>query len=918
MRVETDGIVGREREQEALARFFAAQDALPAALVFRGEAGIGKTTLWRAAVAEAEGAGHRVISCRPAGAEVKLSFSGLVDLFDDVLDDVLPGLPGPQRRGLEIALLKVDGGGPTLDQRAVSAGVLSAIRILASQRSLVIAIDDAQWLDAPSAEALEYAIRRLRSERVALVVASRSEAPAVVPLDLDRDLGETRVTHLDLGPLTLGAAHRLIRERTGRSFSRPTLRRIHDASAGNPFYTLELARAATSAPLAAGEPLALTPSLDDLLGRRLAALPAATREALFVVSAVAQPTVGLLDAALGIPSRGLLEPAIEADLVRVDDDRVQFSHPLLAVAAYRLGSGERRRWHARLAEISTDVEERARHGSLAVEGPDGQVAALLMDAGRRARARGAPVAAAELFESAIGRTPPDEVDLLARRTVEAAPTLVLVGERQRARALLDAVTLTIPAGALRTDALILLSELVADDPGGGRRERELLDQALREAGDDRHRRAEVLLQLEMLERSADRFASSLELAREALALAEQTSDEGLLAHALTRTADLEVLLGLGGEPVERFARAVALDAKVRIDAATGPVAMLAVCLIRAGRIEEARPLLGRQRQRSLDEGDEASRGVLCLFLSELEWLAGNWDLALVYAREGLEVAEQSGSQVLRGAISATMALSEGMGDRMDSAIIRASDGARLCEEIGEPAYATYNRQVLGFLALSGGDPAAAHAHLSGNSIERGIEGPKRLSFIGDEIEALIQLGQLAQAAELIDELERRGESLRRPPLTAVAARCRALLQGASGGAEVLEAPPEEAIETFTTLKLPFERGRTLLVLGEVRRRARKKRAARDALTEALAAFEALGAPRWAEHARRGLARIGGRTTSGGLTPTERRVAELVAAGRTNKEVAAALFVSVRAVEANLSRVYAKLAISSRTELSGRL
>jgi DNA-binding CsgD family transcriptional regulator len=919
VRASSDEIVGREREQEALARFFAARDVLPAALALDGEAGIGKTTLWRAALAEAERAGFRVLSCEPAGAEVRLSFSGLADLLDQVLDDMLPLLPGPQRRGLEIAVLRTDDGGQSLDQRAVSAGVLGAIRALAAERPLVIAIDDSQWLDTPSAAALEYAARRLRGDRVAFITSSRTGASTSPSLDLERALGDRRVTRIEVGPFSLGALHHLIRERTGHSLTRPSLRRIHDTSGGNPFYALELARAvdSTSHP-APGEPMSLSRSLDELLGNRLQALPPTTREALFVAAAASQPSVGLLDTAFGLSTRRMLDAAVEAGIVRADDGAIQFTHPLMAAAAYARGSSDRRRWHARLAEISSDVEERARHRSLASDGPNEEVAALLMDAGRRARSRGAPAAAAELFETAIARTPPSDAEVRAQRIVAVAPTLVLVGERRKARALLDTAVAASPAGELRADALILLAELVEDDPEGDRRAHELLEQALGEAGPNPHRRAQALLKLEMWERHGDRLAAALEFAREALTLAEQAGDEVLLAHALTRTADLEVLLGLGGDPIDRFARAVALDKKVRIDPSLGPAAMLAVCLIRAGRLDEARPLLLQQRQRALDEGDESTRDRLCLFLAELEWLAGNWDIGLAYAREGLEVAEQAGARVLYGAISAPLALIEGARGQMEVAIAHATDGVQLCDAIGDRSYAIYNRQVLGFLELSRENAAAAHEHLSGYSVERGIEGTKRISFIGDEIEALVRLGRLALARELVDELERRGRLLNRPPLTAMAARCRALVEAASGQPAGDEPSLVEAIETFAALGMPFERARTELVLGEVRRRAKRKRAARDALESALAVFEELGAPLWADRARRELARIGGRTASGELTATERRVAELVAEGRSNKEVAAALFVSVRAVEANLSRIYAKLEIGSRTELARRL
>jgi DNA-binding CsgD family transcriptional regulator len=609
--------------------------------------------------------------------------------------------------------------------------------------------------------------------------------------------------------------------------------------------------------------------------------------------------------------------ASEAGVVRLSNGDVRFAHPLLAAAAYARGVSDRRRWHARLAEVSPDVEERARHRSLAIDGPDAGVAELLTEAARSALARGAPSAAAELFESAIARTPPTDVEPRLRRIVEAAPILLQVGERRKARALLEPSLDVALTGALRADLLIWFSEVVEDDPDGDLRVRELLAAALDEAGDDPGRRSSIYLNLEMLERSAERFAEALGMARQAQGLAELAEDDELLTHALTRTADLEVLTGVGGDPVARFERAIALNERTRIDPAVGPVAMLAVCLIRAGRLAEARPLLISQLQRATDEGIESSRDRLCLFLTELEWLAGDWDAAVSYIRQGLEVAEQAGSLVMTGALLGPLALLEGSRGQVEAGLARAREGLAICERIGEYAYAVYNHQAIGFLELSRGNAADAEEHLSVYSVERGIEGTKRISFIGDAIEALVQLGRLDTASSLVTELYRRGEILRRPTLTAVAARCQALVDAALG-----REPNEDALtaaaESLAEMGLALEHARTLLVLGEVRRRMKRKRAARESLADALARFEQIGAVLWADRAREAMQRIGGRVAAGGLTVTEQRVADLVVAGRSNKEIAAVLFVSVRAVEANLTRIYAKLDVGSRTELVRRM
>ena len=919
--VETpsDTIVGRDLELATVDAFLGGIAALPSGLLIEGQAGIGKSTIWESAVSNAEARGFRVIQCRPGGGEVRLSYVALTDLLQPDLDLVLPGLPPPQRRALELALLVRGDDDRPPDQRAVAAAVLQAIRKLSQAGPLLIAIDDAHWLDAASAEAISFSLRRLRDEPIAILASSRTEVSSLPPLDLDRALGR-RLASLRVGPMSLGALQRMLRERTGKTFDRPTLRHIHDTSGGNPFYALELARAAgeTGGQRSPGDPVSLSPSLHELLGRRLDGFDEATGSALFVAAAAATPTLEMVASVLGQPAHELLAAAVRVGVVRLSDGRVAFEHPLLAAAAYsRPSETERRHWHGQLAAGATDPEERARHGALAVSGQDSEVALTLQEAARHARQRGAPGVAADLYAMAIARTPNDDTQLRIERVVEAIPTLVLSGDRLAARKLLEAALPTVESGPRRSDVLLLLAELVDEDPDGETRQKAMLEEALIEAGADPRRQAPVLLDLEMWERSQGRPVAALAIALRALEVAQRSGDETLLAHALTRTADLEVVLGLGGDPIERFSPAIELNARIGLDAALGPVAMLAVCLIRAGRLDEARPLLTDERRRSLDEGDELSRGHICLFLTELEWLAGHWDLALGYGREGLDLAEITGSRISYGTISGPLALVEASRGDVDAARAHALGGLAICEEIGEQAYGAYNRQMLGFLELSLGNAAKAHEYLGQYSIEEGIEGPKRISIIGDEIAALVQLGELDAATGLVDELERRGIQLNRPMLVGTALRYRGLIRAARGDLDGAAEPIEQALAILGS-DVPFERARTLLVAGEVRRRAKQKRAAREALDEALALLDELGAPLWAAKARSELARIGGRTAIGGLTTTERRVAELVAEGHSNKEVAAELFVSVRAVEANLSKVYAKLDVRSRTELARRL
>ncbi|MBA3738993.1 MAG: AAA family ATPase, partial [Actinobacteria bacterium] len=381
-----DTIVGRDAELAAVGGFLEAIPEGPSALVFEGDPGIAKTRLWRAAIEAAEERGYRVLTSRPSETESGLPFAGLGDLVDPILEEFGPLLPGPQRDSLEIALLRHGVEVSRHDQRTLFVAVQGTLRALADSGPTVLAIDDLQWLDGSSARVLGFALRRLDRQPLALVTAVRAGDPAHASLDVASVVPEGKTHRLTLGPLSVDHLDALIRARVGRGFSLPTLTRIHGASAGNPYFALEIARllAEEKAAPRSTAPLPVPPTLRDLELARMRSIPRDARDALIVVAAAWRPTERLVSAALGKDASEAVSAAIEAALLESSEDTLRFTHPLLSSVVLSTTPPARlRKMHARLAERVDDQEERVRHLSLSTEEPDERIASALEEAAAR-------------------------------------------------------------------------------------------------------------------------------------------------------------------------------------------------------------------------------------------------------------------------------------------------------------------------------------------------------------------------------------------------------------------------------------------------------------------------------------------------------------------------------------------------------
>jgi len=916
-------VVGRAVELQAVDRLLDHLAREPGALLLEGSPGIGKTTVWCHVGLRAAARAMLVLSCRPVEAEVKQTFAALADLLEPVADRILSRLPDPQRIALEVALLRISPAGPPPNARAVGAAVLSSLRLLAAERPVLLAIDDLQWLDRASAEVLAFALRRIGTQPVGVAAALRlEEVRRRVPLALETAFAGP-VARVLLGPLSLSALHHVIRVHLDQVFPRPTLRRIADASGGNPFFALELARALVEGGVrpSPGKPLPVPDTVLTLVLRRLERLPARAHRALLVAAATSAPSVELVSRAIGRrDGEAAIARTRQARVLEQADGELRFAHPLIASAVYSSATtDERREVHRRLARIVAAPEERAHHLALAAARPDERVARALDEAASIARRRGAPDAAAEFQEQAARLTPADDGVASRRRRTLAAEHFSHAGDRARARSLLTSVLAEEPPGAARARALHLLG-MIRGQEDSFVDAIPHLEEALAQAQDDGTRVA-IQLDLAFAIFSAGDMVRAAALSAEALVLAEQLGDAGLIAEAIASAAVGAFALGRGidRQAIERALRLEDRSRSAQLMLRPGAIAAQIAAL--DGRFAEActayRELCGWATER----GEESDVAFLLVSLARCEWWRGDFAAAIRDADEAMLIAAQTGNESMRA-----VAYAHRGGARASSGdVAGARADLRQAMALGEASrYAQVLVWALGnqaVLELSLGDAAAAEralAPLVAHVEATGIGEPFVVHFLPDALEALIGVGQLDRAAELLQSFDERARALDRRWAIAGAASSRGLLAAARGDLDGATAAAAAAVECWERLEMPVDLGRALLSLGRIQRRRGERRAARATLARALEVFRDRGAPLWAERAEAELRRIPTRRVSTELTETEERVAALVAQGQTNREVARALFMAPKTVEANLMRVYGKLGIRSRAELGARM
>ncbi len=912
------GLIGRDAE---LAQLRALVDPPPGeshVLVVLGDAGMGKTVLLADAARQARSAGLRVLSVTGRESEQDLAFAGLHQLLRPVMAQI-SGLPERQANALLGALGEAaDLVAP--DRLVTGIALLTLLSDLSEDYPLLVAADDAQWLDRGSLDALAFAARRLEAEPLTLLLGARGNLP---PPGFERDFPE-----LLLGPLSTPDAGRLLD--AGPHPPRGRAReQVLAQAAGNPMALIELAKVIAADPAAgrrcAAEPLPPTQRLATVITGRYGALPRATQEALLLAAVADSPD--LLAPAIPGLTAAALAPAEKVGLIRVDSSGPQFNHPLVRSAIYHVVPfAERAAAHRRIADTLRDQPDRyAWHLAAAALEPDGHVASILEETATQARQRGGAAAAARALERAAELSPsePDQV----RRLLAAA-----------------ALALTAGRGDWVQDLANQVLEVTADPD-------------LRIAA-----RLQIGWAHVWSGREADALAALISVAQEASDRLPVIAWDAmaLAATVVYQSGDrpgrqkLLSTLGCLKEPVPRppdWPAETADLARVWVQACTDPFGKSTETVRRLRKCAETSTRLHSAADRAptdagglgasawlLDESELAVtllRGALGRLrapgmharsggaLSALQWAcidSGRWDESLATAREAADAAAAYRMETVAAAAdlaTATVHALRGDGDRVLPLLARALATLDAPEY---RAFAARARHAAGLAALAEGTYLTGYAQLGQLFDADGTPLHWHVSYLGiaDLAAAAVRAERHLEARALVERALAQVHPAPGPRLEQLAARARGLLaEPADAEAHFTKALSDPAGDTW-----PFERAQLRLDYGEWLRRQRRINDAKPVLTAALQTFRRLGAAPWTRRAEAELRACGVSTAAApaapgalaDLTAQQREIVILASRGLTNSEIADRLFLSPRTVASHLYRSYPKLGIAGRHQL----
>ncbi|MGA8206885.1 MAG: AAA family ATPase [Candidatus Dormiibacterota bacterium] len=900
-------LLGRERERNAIDELLATvRSGHSAVLALVGEAGIGKTSLLTYADENANGLA--LLRARGVESETNLPFASLYELLRPVLH-LLGRIPKPRAAALEAALALRPGASG--ERFAVGAATLSLLAVFAEESPALVVIDDAHLLDASSAEALRFALRRMLAEPVGAVLAVREGEPSLLD---DADLPA-----LQIGGLDHAAASELLGTLTPE-----TTDRLYRATGGNPLALTELARDTSRlATLSIDAPIPVPAKITRAFARQAEALDDSAQRLLVLATIDEAADLSTIERAarlLNLDASGLAA-AEQAGLVRMTDSRVEFRHPLVRAAIYDACSPERRREaHRAIARAlpDRDVDRRAWHLGEAAVGTDATASSALEQAGVRARQRSAYAVSSTGLEKA------------ARLAVD---------EERRGRLLADAAEMAWLAGfADRAVDLLDESRLLAVEV-------ELLVQIDRLRGHIATRRGPVMGGHDILVAAADRVAkTNPDVAIGFLADAVDASFfAGNVDEMVKCAMRMRDLLSPTASSRTRFLAAAATgmalvfteDARAGIESIRSAMTLieqnealrqdtdllpwLVVVPLFLRESGPARALVGEAIETARAR---AALGILPWLLNRVgreHAAADDWTRAMVEYDEAARLARETGQRTELGASLAGMAWLEARQGREADCRTHALEAQTLCSELGAQLFEIWAIRALGELELGLGQATAAIANLEecGRRLEElGLEDVD-LSPAAELVDAYLRLGRRTDANQVAVTLDLKAAAKGQPWSLARAARCRGLLAAESDFASEFE----DAVALHMQTPDVFELGVTRLAYGGRLRRHRQRRRARDELRRALGLFEGLGAEQWADTARGELlatgetARRRDAPASDALTHQELRIAQMLASGKTTREAAAALFLSPKTVEYHLRSIYSKLAINSRAELT---
>jgi DNA-binding CsgD family transcriptional regulator len=912
-------LVGRDQELAVMSSYLAdAHKGTSGVIVLDGDPGIGKTALLAEARRTAEGA---VLSTVGVESESDIAYVHLADVFRhhySYLNTI------PERQADALASVFAVGPSKPADRFTVGAATLNLLAAIAADGPVLVTIDDAQWVDRASFDALLFAANRLEVEGVVLIFAVRSGQPVAQRL--------SRFRTVALTGLDVSAARALLAGGGLQAMSEASASRLIEESGGNPLALLTLPSTMKADDFAlwalGAEPLPISSVMEDAFCDSIRVLPDDTQRALRLLAIMGTGAAEYFRSALELEDLSLddLDPAEDAGLIAYQHGQPEFRHPLVRAAAYRISSSaERRRAHLIAAQVlehatsATALERRAWHLVAARTAPNEALAQTFQLAADKEFAAANFTVAGKLYKRCSELTPAGNVAM--RRMLQAANALRLAGAIDETRTLLrDARTLG-DDPQLRAAAeyahyrlQVYVGQMIEGRDG-------LMKTGAAAARHHPQQAAQIMGDVALASAVIGDLPTARTAAEQAIQLAADPGSDPPLAVAAINA----MVKALSGDPVaareplrERAAEIDALD-PLGIDFGYQVPLMLAVAHLASEEADRGRTILAR----AVDGARERTAiGILPFRLGSLariEFWLGRWASARALVYEALRLADDTGWASERPSNLATLARIEALTGKPDEARAHGIEAIAAAKAAGSGTYLAFAQIALGVLELTAGNSADAISHfeeVSTFSDDVGFSNSPLLWWSGDLLECYVLEGMEEEARRELSRLEKAGAYPSMPTTAAVTARSRALLEP-----DAFEEHMTEALRLHSLSDMPFEQARTELIIGQHLRRHNQPGKARSQLTTALAIFDRLGAVDWANRARSELQATGIRVLQPAaaglstLTPQELQVALAVARGNSNREIAGLLFLSTKTVEFHLRNVFHKLGINRRTRLA---